>query len=102
MFRIIQTIQNLFLRIEGIFGLIWQNLTNLFGNVFGSISRVLGFSQSNYFLESDAEKDIKPTTSRESIPKTEDKTPETFVNARRSNAKVGDYYLNMARDLKKS
>ncbi|MEH2210673.1 threonine dehydratase [Nostoc sp.] len=102
MLRLTQIIRNLFLRIEGLFGVLFQSISNFFGNLFGFFGKLFGFSESGYFLESDRVQDVKQTSAKQPIETNRDniaKIPTT--NRRRSNAKLDDYYLNMARDVKK-
>ncbi len=102
MLRLTQIIRNLFLRIEGLFGVLLQSISNFFGNLFGFFGKLFGFSESGYFLESDRVQDVKQTSAKQPIETNRDniaKIPTT--NRRRSNAKLDDYYLNMARDVKK-
>ncbi|MEH2224446.1 threonine dehydratase [Nostoc sp.] len=102
MLRLTQIIRNLFLRIEGLFGVLFQSISNFFGNLFGFFGKLFGFSESGYFLESDRVQDLKQTSAKQPIETNRDniaKIPTT--NRRRSNAKLDDYYLNMARDVKK-
>ncbi|BAZ31944.1 hypothetical protein NIES4074_44170 [Cylindrospermum sp. NIES-4074] len=103
MLRLTQIIRNLFLRLEGFFGVIFKSFWSFVRNYFGFFTRVLGFTKSNYFLEPDAVQGIKPASAQEPIQTAQDKTPETpATNRRLKNAKVDDYYLNMARDVKKN
>ncbi|MEH2233037.1 MAG: threonine dehydratase [Nostoc sp.] len=102
MLRLTQIIRNLFLRIEGLFGVLFQSISNFFGNLFGFFGKLFGFSESGYFLESDRVQDVKQASAKQPIETNQDniaKIPTT--NRRRSNAKLDDYYLNMARDVKK-
>ncbi|MEH2124007.1 threonine dehydratase [Nostoc sp.] len=103
MLRLTQIIRNLFLRFEGLFGVLFQSISNFFGNLFGFFGKLFGFSQSGYFLESDRAQDVKQASAKQPIETNRDniaKIPAT--NRRRSNAKLDDYYLNMARDVKKN
>ncbi|MEH2371007.1 threonine dehydratase [Nostoc sp.] len=102
MLRLTQIIRNLFLRIEGLFGVLFQSISNFFGNLFGFFGKLFGFSESGYFLESDRVQDVNQASTKQPIETNRDniaKIPTT--NRRRSNAKLDDYYLNMARDVKK-
>jgi hypothetical protein len=103
MLRLTQIIRNLFLRFEGLFGVLFQSISNFFGNLFGFFAKLFGFSQSGYFLESDQVQGINQASTKQPIETNRDnatKIPAT--NHRRSNAKLDDYYLNMARDVKKN
>lgn len=100
MSRLIQIFQNLFIRFEGFFGVIFPSLWGFIKNVFAPVTKILGFTQSDYFLETDAAQGIKQSANQQIIAKTQDKTPETPVaRTRRQNAKMDDYFLNMARDV---
>lgn len=99
MSRLTQILRNLFLRLEGLFGVVFTSFFSLVKNLFGPVTKLLGFSQSDYFLETDAEQGIKQAATQQTIAK----TPETpATKRRRPNAKMDDYFLNMARDVKKN
>ena len=103
MFRLTQTVRNLFIRIQGLFGVLFQSVSNLFGNFFGFFGNLFGFNSSGYFLESDQQQGIKQASAKEQIETNQDNTPKiSATTRRRSNAKVDDYFLNMARDVKKN
>ncbi|MFN6519474.1 MAG: threonine dehydratase [Nostoc sp. CreGUA01] len=100
MLRLTQIIRNFFLRLEGFFSVVFKPLLNFVANVLGFFTRVFGFTNSNYFLESDRQQD----TNKEPIPTAQNTTPEIPVTTRRrpNIKKIDDYYINMARDVKKS
>ncbi|MEH1802498.1 MAG: threonine dehydratase [Nostoc sp.] len=103
MLRVTQIIRNLFLRFEGLFGVLFQSFANFVGNIFGFFAKLFGFNKPGYFLESDEVQGIKQVSAKQPIQKAQDnsvKIPTT--NRRRPNAKLDDYYLNMARDVKKN
>jgi phage anti-repressor protein len=104
MSRIIQIIQNFFIRIEGLFGILFKSFANVVKNFFGFFGRLFGFTSSNYFVESnDQVQGIKQAVAKEPTQTVQDKTSETSITERRPNAKkVDNYYLNMARDVKKN
>jgi hypothetical protein len=103
MSRFNQIIRNLFLRFEGLFGVFFKSIANFFGNLFGFFTRVFGFTKSDYFLETNDAQGVKQAAAKEPMQPFQDKTPETPTTNRRSkNAKIGDYYLNMARDVTKN
>ena len=103
MLRLTQFIRNLFLRFEGLFGVLFQSISNFFGNLFGFFAKLFGFSESGYFLESDQVQNIKQASAKQPIETNRDNTAKIpATNRRRSNAKLDDYYLNMARDVKKN
>jgi hypothetical protein len=103
MSRFNQIIQNLYLRLEGLFGVFFKILANFFGNLFGLFAKVFGLTKSDYFLETNDAQGVKQAAAKEPMQPQQLKTPETPTTNRRSkSAKVGDYYLNMARDVKKN
>ncbi len=103
MLRLTQIIRNLFLRFEGLFGVLFQGISNFFGNIFGFFANLFGFTKSGYFLESDEVQGIKQVSAKEPIETNQDNTPKIpATTPRRPNAKIEDYYLNMARDVKKN
>ncbi|MFN6488146.1 MULTISPECIES: threonine dehydratase [unclassified Nostoc] len=103
MLRLTQLIRNLFLRFEGLFGVLFQSISNFFGNIFGFFAKLFGFSESGYFLEADDVQGIKQASAKQEIETNRDNTTKIPATIRRrSNAKLDDYYLNMARDVKKN
>jgi hypothetical protein len=103
MLRLTQSIRNLFLRIEGLFGVLFKSVSNFVGIVFGFFAKLFGFTKSGYFLESDEVQGIKQASAKEPIATNRDNTAKLLTtNRRRPNAKIDDYYLNMARDVKKN
>ncbi|AHJ28969.1 threonine dehydratase [Nodularia spumigena CS-584] len=103
MSRLIQIFQNLFFRLEGFFGIVFKSFLGFIKNIISPFTKILGFTKSDYFLETDAAQGIKQAANQQIIAKTQDKTPETPVTrSRRQNAKMDDYFLNMARDVNKN
>ncbi|ODG99814.1 threonine dehydratase [Nostoc sp. KVJ20] len=103
MFRLTQTVRNLFLRLQGLFGILFKSVSNSVGNLFGFFAKLFGFSSSGYFLESDEVQGIKQASAKEPVETNWDNTVKiSTTNRRRPNAKIDDYYLNMARDVKKN
>jgi len=92
MFRLTQTLQNLFLRFEGFFGVLGKSLFSLAGNFLGFFAKIFGLTQPSYFLEDNTE------VTRQTQDKTLD-IPST--TRRRNNLKMDDFYLNMARQVEK-
>jgi hypothetical protein len=102
MLRLTQIIRNFVLRIEGFLSVVFKSFLSFVKNFFGFFARLFGFTKSDYFLESDEAQGIKKVSAKEPMQTDQNKTPETIAtNRRRSNTKMDDYYLNMARDLKK-
>ncbi|OUL30416.1 threonine dehydratase [Nostoc sp. T09] len=102
MFRVTQIIRNLYLRIEGFVSVVLRNIANFFKNFFGFFANLFGLTESGYFLDSDQAQTLKRSETQEKIESKQDITTEnTATNRRRSNAKM-DYYIKMARDIKKS
>ncbi|MBW4561109.1 MAG: threonine dehydratase [Mojavia pulchra JT2-VF2] len=102
MYRLTQIIRNFLLRLEGFISVIWKNFANSGRNFFGFFAKLFGLTESGYFLESDEAQTIKRAETKQKIETDRDTAPSTSTtNRRRSNAKM-DYYLNMARDIKKN
>lgn len=102
MFRLTQIMRNLFIRIEGLFSIVWRNVANFFKNIFGFFAQLFGLTETGYFLESDQAQGTKRIETQQQIESKPDTVSETPADKRRrANAKM-DYYLNMARDIKKS
>jgi hypothetical protein len=103
MLRLTQIIRNLYLRLEGWLGVVFKNVLGVIRNVLGFFARLFGFTKAEYFLESDESTGINRNTAKEPKESEQNKTPETPTpNRRRPQGKMDDYYLNMARDVKKS
>ncbi|MEH2246359.1 threonine dehydratase [Nostoc sp.] len=103
MLRLTQTVRNLFLRFQGLFGVLFQSVSNFVGNLFGFFAKLFGFTKSGYFLESDQVQGIKQASPKEPIETNQDNIATiSATNRRRPNAKLDDYFLNMARDVKKN
>ncbi|MBW4688262.1 MAG: threonine dehydratase [Komarekiella atlantica HA4396-MV6] len=103
MLRITQILRNSFIRLEGFFSVIFNSFSNFARNLLGFFAGVFGFTKPGYFLESDDAQGIKQTSAKQLSEKPQDNTPATSTTTRRrSNAKIEDYYINMARDVKKN
>ncbi|QSJ19391.1 threonine dehydratase [Nostoc sp. UHCC 0702] len=101
MFRLPQFIRNFFIRIEGFFTVFLKILTNFIRNVFGFFVSIFGYNSSSSFLESDEAQSIKRTSPQEIAETKQDNTPETPTTKRRRPEAKMDYYLKMAREIKK-
>lgn len=104
MFRLTQLIRNLYLRLEGWIGVIFKSLFGVVGKIFDFFGKLFGFSKPGYFLESDEATGIQRNTEKEPIKSNQTQTPPEIPTTirRRPQAKMDDYYLNMARDVQKS
>ncbi len=97
-----QILQNLYLRLEGFVSVVFGTFFGFLSRLFGSITKILGISQSEYFFEeSNKAQEIKsanttPVTATEPV-----KTPEVTATTRRPNAKMDNYFLDMAKQVKK-
>lgn len=107
MSRFNQIIRNLFLRFEGLFGVLFKSFFNFIGNFFGFFGKLFGVTKSDdsaaYFLESDDAQGVKQASAKKPLETVQDNTAKNSATTRRRpNTKIDDYYLNMARDLKKN
>ncbi|MCC5641866.1 threonine dehydratase [Nostoc sp. CHAB 5824] len=103
MLRLTQTVRNLFLRFEGLFGVLFKSVSNFVGNLFSFFAKLFGFTKSDYFLESNEVQAIKQVSAKEPIETNQNNTPKIpATTRRRPNGKIDDYFLNMARDVKKN
>lgn len=104
MSRLTQILQNLFIRIEGLFGVLFKSLFNFLSNIFGFFAGLFGFTQSGYFLETNEAQSIKKASPPEPAVNVQNATAETFVTSRRrsNSKKIDDYYMNMAREVNKN
>ncbi|WP_341529530.1 threonine dehydratase [Nostoc sp. UHCC 0302] len=71
-------------------------------NLFAYFAKVFGFTSSGYFLESDEAEKTKQASAKQLTETEQNKTPVAPTsNRRRPNDKM-DYYLKMAREIKKN
>jgi hypothetical protein len=102
MLRLTQIIRNFYIRFEAFLSVLFKNFLGLFRNFFGFFARLFGLNSSGYFLESDEAQGIKKTEAKQPVEAKPDAGAETTATTRRlKNAKM-DYYLNMAREIKKN
>ena len=104
MLRITQIFRNSFIRFEGFFSVIFKTIFNPVKKFFGFVGKLFGFTKSDYFLESGQAQSTNRVEDKQPIEVKQNTTakitPATI--RRRPNAKLDDYFLNMARDLKKN
>lgn len=103
MFRLTQIIRNLYLRFEGFFSVVFNTVWRFLKNIFGFFANLFGFNSSEYYLESEEAQTVKQASAKQAIAAKETTTPpetSSTSSRRRPNSKM-DYYLNMARDIKK-
>jgi hypothetical protein len=99
---IFQIIRNFFLRVGGFFSVIFGFLANSIKNLFAAFTRLFGLTQSDYFLESNEAQGTKRIEAKQQIEKKQNRIAETPTpNRRRTNAKVDDYFMKMAREVQK-
>lgn len=103
MYRITQIIRNLFLRIEAFFSVFIKNTGNFLKTVGSFFAGLFGFTESQYFLDSDEAQTTKRVEPKPTIQAKQDNN-QTTTNNRRSdkNKKIDDYFLRMARDVQRS
>ncbi|MGB6297752.1 MAG: threonine dehydratase [Rivularia sp. (in: cyanobacteria)] len=101
MSRLQQTIQNTFIRIAAVFSVVFRSIFGFLGNIFGSVGRTLGVSDSNsgYYVDADEKKVIEETK----IPVATVRTSEPAVSSDRRRPKKSnmDDFMKMAKELKK-
>jgi hypothetical protein len=102
MFRLTQILRNLFIRVEASVSNIFRIFFSFLSQFFRLSGKLLGFSTSEYFLESNEPKGSKAVEAQD-VTRTESvKIPEVSSTTRRSNSKIDSYFLNMAKQVKKS
>lgn len=105
MFRLRQILQNSFIRFEGFiyrfFGFFRQIFSFLYQRLVVFL-QLLGFTKSEYFLESDQVKDTKPVQTKQLTQAEPDKAQSTPTDTRRRPDAKMDYYLKMAQQKKAS
>lgn len=102
MFRLTQIMRNALIRVEAWIGVVLRTFTNFFKKFFGFFAKVFGLTSPNYFLESTEVQDKEQTTAEQSTATVQKVTTETPITPRRPNTKLDNYYLNMAREVKKN
>ncbi len=101
MFRLIQVIRNLFIRIEGFLTYQLRKLFGFLNLIFGFLGKLFGFTQeSQYFLEDQAQ-NIKQVDKQQAEASTAQTPSDPAATRRRPDAKM-DYYLKLAQPKKAS
>ena len=98
--RLKQIFQNSFIRIIAVFSIFFRSVFGFLGNIFGSLSKTLGISNSDsgYFVDSQETKVVEETK----ISFTAVKTPEPAISNRRRPKKSNmDDFMQMAKELNK-
>jgi hypothetical protein len=100
MFRLIQVMRNLFIRIEGLLTYQLRKLFGFLAQIFGFFGKLFGFTQeSQYFLEDQAQ-NIKQVETKQPVEPTKTSS-DTTTTRRRPDANM-DYYLKLAQPKKTS
>ncbi len=105
MFRSNQTIENLFIRVEGwlyqLFGL-FKKFFAFLTQVLASVAKVLGFTKLEYYLESDDAQTIKRSEIKQPTEAEVSNPQSGSANPRRRPDPQMDYYRNLARKVNSS
>ena len=100
MFRLIQVMRNLFIRIEGLLTYQLRKLFGFLAQIFGFFGKLFGFTQeSQYFLEDQAQ-NIKQVETKQPAEPAKTSLEPAFTR-RRPDAQM-DYYLKLAQPKKTS
>jgi hypothetical protein len=104
MLRVTQIFRNLFIRFEGFFSIVFKSISNPVKNFFGFLGKLFGFTKSDYFLEPGQAQSTNLVKDKQPIEVKQNTTTQIAPATirRRPNAKLDDYFLNMARDVKKN
>ena len=104
MSRLNQSFQNFFIRLGSILSVVFRGISGFFGKIFGTIGKLSGFSESTYFVESEQPQSKNKTTTVSSnvndLAQTAN-TTETKFNNRKPRQADMDYFMDMARQVKK-
>ncbi|MEB3216924.1 MAG: threonine dehydratase [Nostocales cyanobacterium 94392] len=100
--RLRQIFQNTLIRVIAVFSVLFRSIFVFLGNIFGSIGKNLGISnsESGYFIDFDEKKAIEETK----IPVATAKPSEPAIssNRRRPNKSSNmDDFMKMAKELNK-
>jgi hypothetical protein len=101
MSRLTQIIQNSFIRIAAFVSVFFKSIGNLFQKIFGFFGNIFGFTEPDYFLESNDAQTIKRSEPKPVIETKQNTTRVSSESTRRSNNKQMDYYLKMAEEIRK-
>ena len=103
MLRLNQIVRNFFIRLEAFFSVVFRNIFGFLSQFLGLLGKLFGFSKSEFFIESNQPQDTK-SVKTQGLTATESlKAPEAIsTTGRRPNSKTDDYFLNMAKQVKKS
>lgn len=96
--RLQQLIQNSFIRLEGLLYQIFGFIRKLFGFLFQRLLvllRVLGFSNSSYYVESDRQNSIESADNKSIAEIEPAKAEPSFTSNRRPDPQM-EYYRNLA------
>ncbi len=98
MSRLLQIVQNTFVRVIAFFSVIFGSVSGFFGKIFGGFGKSLGFSDSNsgYYVDSDTKKAIEETKTPVAI-----KAPEPAISSDRRRPKKSnmDDFMKMAKEI---
>lgn len=103
MLRLRQIVQNALIRLLVIFSVLFQSLFGFVKNIFVSLGKSVGFSDSNsgYFIESEQKQVIEESTNKAKTSVETVKTPESPINNRRRPKSNMDDFMKMAKELNK-
>lgn len=102
MTRLIQIIQNTFIRVIAFSSVIFQNVVTFIGGIFKATANLLGLNNPSYFLKSeDANSTKKISNQQLSTTQLDNKTEISTSNRRRPNVKM-EYYMKMAQEIRKT
>ncbi len=103
MLRLNQIVRNFFIRLGALVSVVFRSLFGFLSQFFGLLGKLFGFSKSEYFIESNQPQDTKSVKTQELTTNESLKAPEAIsTTRRRPNGKTDDYFLNMAKQVKKS
>jgi len=103
MLRLNQIVRNFFIRLEALFSVVFRTFFGFLSQFLGLLGKLFGFSKSEYFVESNERQDTKSVKAQELTATESVKAPEAIsTTRRRPNGKTDDYFLNMAKQVKKS
>lgn len=105
MYRLIQIIRNSFIRLEGLLYQIFGLFRKLFGwlnQIFIFVSQLLGFTESQYFLEDEAQGIKSGKAEPDKAAEAPQYSPPAASATRRRPDPSMDYFLKLARQEKTS
>lgn len=100
--RLKQLFQNTFIRLIAVFSILFRSIFGLIRNIFNSLGKTLGVSDSSsvYFVDDDTKQTLDKSTNTGKIPVETVKNPEPAISSNRRIPKSNmDDFMKMAKEI---